>query len=77
MNASSLKPWIQPNGTIVCAHCNCMAGLGEACSHIAATMYAIMSAVQLQASQSACTSMLCHGQWLAPAQTKKVYNSVS
>ncbi len=73
MNASSLKPWIgiQPNGTIICAHCNCMAGLGEACSHIAATMYAIMFAVQLQASQSACTSMQC--QWLAPAQTKKVH----
>ena len=33
-----LHPWVaaERNGTIICAHCTCMAGLGEACSHIAA-----------------------------------------
>ena len=32
------SPWIgaEKNGIVICAHCDCMAGLGEACSHIAA-----------------------------------------
>ena len=28
-------------GTIICANCTCMAGLGEACSHIAALIFAV------------------------------------
>ena len=38
-----LKPWIAAEilGTILCVHCNCMAGLGEACSHIAALLFAV------------------------------------
>ena len=33
---SLLKPWviIQTNGTVEVAHCTCMAGLAETCSHI-------------------------------------------
>ena len=32
-----LKLWIavKANGTILYGHCNCMAGAGEACSHLA------------------------------------------
>ncbi len=34
VSASHLKPWVAAEkcGTIICAHCTCMAGLGEACS---------------------------------------------
>lgn len=28
-------------GTIKCAHCNCMAGLGECCSHVAALLFCL------------------------------------
>ncbi len=43
VSASHLKPWIAAEkcGTIICAHCKCMAGLGEACSHIAALLFAV------------------------------------
>ena len=38
VTGTSLKPWVaaEKGGTIISAHCTCMAGLGEACSHIAA-----------------------------------------
>ena len=37
------KPWVavKQSGTVVCAHCSCMAGLGEACSHIAALLFTL------------------------------------
>ena len=72
MNSPPLRPWlgIKPNGAIICAHCNCMAGAGEACSHVAATLYAVMAGVRLR-DEASCTSEPC--QWLAPTVTKKVY----
>ena len=71
MTAQPLQPWIgiKSNGTIICAYCNCMVGLGEACSHIAATLYAVMAGIQLQ-QETSCTSIQC--QWLAPSTTKQV-----
>ena len=38
LSSPSLKVWvaIKQSGEVMCAHCSCMAGLGEACSHIAA-----------------------------------------
>lgn len=42
LSAPPLNPWIalEQSGVVVCAHCTCMAGLGEVCSHIAALMEA-------------------------------------
>ena len=43
ITATPLKPWVavEQSGVVVCAHCDCMAGLGEACSHIAAVLFAL------------------------------------
>jgi len=43
LSVPSAKPWVavKQNGTVVCAHCSCMAGLGEACSHIAAVLFTL------------------------------------
>ena len=40
VSATPVKPWVaaEKSGTIICAHCTCMAGLGEACSHISAVL---------------------------------------
>lgn len=37
----SLMPWllVKRDGEVLLAHCTCMAGLGEACSHIAAVLF--------------------------------------
>lgn len=43
MNESPLKAWIfaSMNGKINFAHCNCLAGLSETCSHVAAICFAV------------------------------------
>lgn len=60
LSATPLRPWIvvQKDGEVVTAHCTCMAGLGEACSHIAATLFTIEAAVK-KVKETACTSLPC------------------
>ena len=77
MNETPLKPWIaaKKTGTLLTAHCNCMAGLSETCSHAAALMFAVQSIV-MRRDATPCTSLPC--QWLQPSQTKKIcYSEVS
>ena len=71
MNSPPLLPWIglKSNGTIICAHCNCMAGAGEACSHIAAMLYTVATAVRIE-KETACTSVRC--KWLEPTNPGEV-----
>ena len=52
---SSRKEW---------AHCTCMAGLGEACSHISALLFAAEPNTQMRKNVS-CTYTPC--SWLAPS----------
>ncbi|KAH7983161.1 hypothetical protein HPB52_009697 [Rhipicephalus sanguineus] len=58
-------PWllIKPDGEVLCAHCTCMAGLGEACSHVGAVLFYLEAAVTRRDGRS-CTD----GQsaWLPP-----------
>lgn len=35
----------EPSGKILCAHCDCMAGLGECCSHVASLLWAVEAGV--------------------------------
>lgn len=41
LNEKALVPWaiIQKDGKVLAAHCNCMAGLGESCTHISALLF--------------------------------------
>lgn len=43
MNETPLKAWLlaSMDGQIHCAHCNCLAGLSETCSHVAAICFAV------------------------------------
>lgn len=42
-----LHPWValRINGTVECGHCTCMVGLAETCSHVAAILYWLETAV--------------------------------
>ncbi|XP_077485408.1 uncharacterized protein LOC144095608 [Amblyomma americanum] len=53
LREAPLKVWVlaEPDGAIVTAHCTCMAGAGEACSHIGATLLAVETAVRLRDSR--------------------------
>ena len=56
-------PWVAAtrDGTIIAGHCDCMAGLGETCSHVAALLFKIEAAVRLGYTASVSTDELC--QW--------------
>ncbi|XP_051158523.1 uncharacterized protein LOC127279907 [Leptopilina boulardi] len=58
MNASNLQVWIKifSSGTISTAHCTCMAGLGEVCSHVAAILFALE--LGLLTDETSCTGKL-------------------
>ncbi|XP_047141028.2 uncharacterized protein LOC124816062 [Hydra vulgaris] len=57
------KPWVALNslGNVLTAHCDCMAGLGETCSHVAAMLYKIEAAVRIGMTSSTSTDLPC--QW--------------
>jgi len=54
-------PWVAttPTGCVIAAHCDCMAGLGETCSHVAALLFKLETAVRLGYTTTACTDVLC------------------
>ena len=66
LSATPLRPWVavEKIGSELCAHCNCIAGLGEACSHIAAVLFVLEANVQARKSMS-CLSLPC--SWLPPS----------
>ena len=50
LSEKPVSSWIitEPNGNILCAHCDCMAGLGECCSHVAFLLSAIEAGVRIR-----------------------------
>ena len=60
LSATPLRHWVavEKIRTVLCAHCNCMAGLREACSHIAAVLFVLEANVQAKKSMS-CMSLPC------------------
>ncbi|CAC5397536.1 unnamed protein product [Mytilus coruscus] len=58
------EPWVyleKSNGTVYCAHCTCMAGLGEVCSHVGALLFKVEMAAKIGITQTSTTSKAC--QW--------------
>ena len=76
ITATPLKPWVavEQSGPVVCAHCDCMAGLGEACSHIVAVLFALEVNTQVKKSMS-CTSLPC--TWLPPSFQSVTYAAIA
>ena len=72
LTTTPLRPWIaaEKNGKILCAHCTYMAGLGEACSHISAILFAAEANTQVRKNTS-CTSTPC--SWVIPSIKKVDY----
>ena len=56
-------------GAVCCAHCSCMAGLGETCTHVAAVLFYIEAVARVQEQQTSIQSA-CH--WIIPAFQKSV-----
>ncbi|CAN7941855.1 unnamed protein product [Ixodes pacificus] len=56
LGEAPLKAWLlaDADGSVITAHYTCMAGAGEACSHIGATLFTVETAVRLRNSRT-CT----------------------
>lgn len=69
MNDPLLQPWLafEADGSILCSHCTCMAGLGEVCSHTAAIAFALYYHA---GSDEACTDRKC--MWSVPRAKKNI-----
>ena len=65
LSLAPLKVWlvITVDGEVLCGHCTCMAELGEACSHVAAVLFAA-EANSITKRQFTSTSLPC--SWLPP-----------
>ncbi|KAL3870825.1 hypothetical protein ACJMK2_038862 [Sinanodonta woodiana] len=71
MSEKPLQPWVvaERTGRILAAHCTCMAGLGEACSHIAALLFSIEATVKLRDAKTVTEEK---SYWLLPSSVKGV-----
>lgn len=76
LSAPPLKAWVgcKSSGLVMAAHCTCMAGAGEACSHIAAVLFVAEANTQVKQQQS-CTTLPC--SWLPPSFRTVDYLPVS
>ena len=71
LSEKPLTPWVvcEENGKILAAHCDCMAGLGESCSHVASLLWAIEAGVKKRESLTV-TDKLAY--WVLPTAVKKI-----
>ena len=60
---------IRNNGTVEVAHCTCMAGLAETCSHVGAILHWVETAVRI-CNDTPCTSQ--ENKWLMPAPVQDI-----
>lgn len=76
MNLPPLHVWImcQEDGSVETAHCTCMAGLGEVCSHIGALLYAIQHIV-ISRDSTSCTDV--RALWKVPSVSKVEYTPLN
>ena len=50
LSATPLRPWVivREDGSLLASYCDCMAGLGEACTHVAALLFVVEANVRVR-----------------------------
>ena len=71
LSEKPLTPWVvaEPSGKIVAAHCNCMAGLGECCSHVASLLWACEAGARIRDSMTVTQKS---AYWVMPSGVKDI-----
>jgi hypothetical protein len=71
MREKPLLPWViaECGGKILAGHCNCMAGLGETCSHVGSLLWAIEAGVRIRESMTVTQKK---AYWVIPPAVKEV-----
>ena len=69
MSEKTLTPWVitEEGGKIITAHCDCIASLGESCTHVASLLCAIESEVRIRDSVTQKKAY-----WVMPTGVKEV-----
>ena len=72
VKSAEFEPWVasEKSETVICAHCNCKAGLREAC----AVLFLLIAHFDAKLEAS-CTSQAC--QWLPPSLQTVEYKTVA
>lgn len=75
-NDPPLKPWVilTCEGHVLCAHCTCMAGIAESCTHVGALLFAIEATVRLRGTK---TVTDVPSYWAVPSAIRKVQGEVA
>ena len=71
MNEKPLTPWVlsMVDGNILAAHCDCMAGLGETCSHVSSLLWVIAVGAE---KRDALTVTQKSAYWVMPPPIRSV-----
>lgn len=71
INETPLKPWVNiaNEGQVQCAHCTCMAGIAESCTHIGALLFKIEATVRIRGTKTV-TDVPAY--WKMPSGINKV-----
>ncbi|KAF4103621.1 hypothetical protein G5714_016504 [Onychostoma macrolepis] len=75
LNEPPLKPWVilSSSGQVECAHCTCMTGIAESCTHVGAVLFKIEAAVRIRGTKTV-TDVPAY--WMMPANVEKVQAEV-
>lgn len=75
LNDTPLKAWviISSNGEVSSAHCTCMAGLAETCTHVGAVLFKVEATVRCRELKT-CTDKPSY--WILPSNINKVNSEV-
>jgi hypothetical protein len=71
MREKSLSPWIiaTKEGVVLGSHCDCMAGIGETCTHVAALLFFVDATVRIRDARTVTQDP---AWWLIPKSLKGV-----
>lgn len=71
MSEKQLIPWViaLEGGEILAAHCNCVAGLGETCSHVASLLWVVSTGIEKKESLTVTQK---EAYWVIPAGMQSV-----
>ena len=73
INDAPHKLWVclsKKSGKSMKAHCTCVAGIAQTCSHVAAALFRIEAAVRMGLTNPSCTAAAC--EWLPNSKLVKM-----
>ena len=70
-NKAPLQPWVitEITGKVLSGHCDCMAGLGEVCTHVSAMLFAMEAIIKIRNNKTVTDEP---AYWMLPNTVKKI-----